>query len=118
GDNLCSIEKENGKNLKPSICTLFPFNRFTRIGRTIAVSPHYLCPLRLEVPAQPGQVEGTHSKLEAALRESALLEPAYIQARVPAIRMRSPGEAEAALAREERFRNVCSSALGVVRFSD
>jgi Fe-S-cluster containining protein len=41
-DNLCRIEKEHGKQQKPGVCMLFPFNVFTRIGKTIAISPHFI----------------------------------------------------------------------------
>src|SRR5262245_6598922 len=38
-DNRCRIEKELGKDKKPSVCSLFPFNAFSRIGKTIVVMP-------------------------------------------------------------------------------
>ena len=40
-------------------CTVFPFNSFSRIQKTVVVSPHFLCPLRLQVPARPGEVDGS-----------------------------------------------------------
>lgn len=45
-DNLCRIEKDHGKDLKPGVCSLFPFNAFRRIGKVVAVSPHFMCPIR------------------------------------------------------------------------
>ena len=55
-DNFCRIEKELGKDKKPNICNLFPFNSFTQVGKTIVVLPHFLCPLRASVagPARTG----------------------------------------------------------------
>src|SRR5262244_2113350 len=63
-DRLCRIEKEHGKQIKPAVCTLFPFNSFVRIGNDVAITPHFLCPLRVQVPARPNEVEGTHAKIE------------------------------------------------------
>src|SRR5436190_18591512 len=71
-DNLCQIEVENGKKFKPGVCLLFPFNDFYRIGKTVVVAPHFLCPLRLKLPAEPGRVEGTHAKVDAMVRETEL----------------------------------------------
>jgi hypothetical protein len=62
-DNLCRVEKEHGKDLKPSACSLFPFNEFNRIGNVIAIRPQFMCPIRLQVPALPGCVEGTTPRL-------------------------------------------------------
>lgn len=117
-DNLCRIEKEHGKSLKPGVCTLFPFNLFTRIGNTIAVSPHLLCPLRLAVPPRPGQVEGTHSLIEAAVRHSALLEPASLQVDGKSAHLHPSKNAVLVLEREAKFRAACSQALGKRTFAD
>lgn len=116
GDNLCRIEKEHGKQLKPGVCTLFPFNVFTRIGKTIAVSPHFMCPLRLRVPARPGEVEGTHSAVETAVRESALLDGDQVKNHAQSATLHPSLNAEEVLARESRFRDRCSAALGRRRF--
>ena len=62
-DNHCGIETRHGKSAKPGICSLFPFNVLRRIGSTIVVGPNFLCPLRVVVPARPGEVEGTHASL-------------------------------------------------------
>src|SRR5215510_6203950 len=78
-DNLCQIEVENGRGFKPGVCLLFPFNDFYRIGNTVAVAPHFLCPLRLSLPAEPNRVEGSHAKIEQTIRETALLEPEYVK---------------------------------------
>jgi len=117
-DNLCRIEKESGKALKPGVCSLFPFTDFNRIGKAVVVSPHFLCPLRLQLPARPGEVEGTHSSIEAAVRESALLDPAYLDAAVPPLRLHPSQDAESVLAREAGFRDVCALALGQRTFTE
>jgi hypothetical protein len=115
GDNLCRIEKQHGRSLKPGVCTLFPFNVFTRIGATIAVSPHFLCPLRLASPPRPGSVEGTHARLEAAVRESSLLDPGYVETLPKAVSHPSQN-APALVKRERAFRDRCQAALGRGRF--
>lgn len=117
-DNLCRIEKERGKALKPGVCTLFPFNNFSRIGKAIVVSPHFMCPLRLQLPARPGEVEGTHAFVEAAVRESALLDPAYLDAAAPLLRLHPSQDAESVLAREAGFRDGCALALGQRTFTE
>ena len=118
GGNLCRIEKEHGKALKPGVCTLFPFNVFTRIGKAVAVSPHFMCPLRLQVPARPGQVEGTHAVLETAVRESALLDSAYLDVHTPPVRLHPSENAESVLTRESNFRDLCSVSLGQRSFTE
>jgi hypothetical protein len=117
-DNRCRIEKKHGKSLKPAVCTLFPFNSFTRIGKALAVSPHFLCPLRVIVPARPGQVHGTHSEVERAVLDSGLAESNPLDLQVtPAPLHPSEGPAST-LKREVHFRDACSAALGQVRFID
>ena len=115
-DNLCRIEKEHGKALKPGVCTLFPFNVFSRIGNTITVSPHFLCPLRLELPARPGKVEGTHARIAAAVAESGLLTPHDSDRRLPQLRLHPSQDACAVLARERGFLAACSAALQKKKF--
>lgn len=115
-DDRCRIEKEQGRALKPGVCTLFPFNRFTRIGRVVAVSPHLLCPLRLRVPAQPGEVAGTHALLEAAVQDSGLLDEANLDFQAPPVV--KGREARAVLKRETAFRDLCARNLGRERFAE
>jgi hypothetical protein len=69
-DNLCRIEKELGKDTKPTFCNLFPFNYLTRVGKTLVVLPHFLCPLRAVIPASPGSVQGTHALIENEMRKN------------------------------------------------
>jgi hypothetical protein len=115
-DNRCGIEIRHGRALKPGVCTLFPFNRVTRLGRVVAISPHFLCPLRLHVPARPGQVAGTHALLIGAVQESGLLDEAKLDSQAPSAVPR--GQARAALARETAFRDLCARNLGRRRFAD
>ena len=109
-DNFCRIEKDHGKALKPGVCSLFPFNSLSRIGNTVVVSPHFMCPLRLKLPAQPGKVTGTHSEVEKAVKASGLLE------RVPKKGQKHPQgmsarKEESLLQRESAFRDACGSAI-------
>ncbi|MBI4469763.1 MAG: hypothetical protein HY650_10640 [Acidobacteria bacterium] len=117
-DNRCLIEKELGKSRKPGLCELFPFNLFTRIGDAIAVSPHFLCPLRIVVPARPGEVEGSHSRLEVTLRNSGFLEETDFDPSLTATLLHPSQKATSVLKREEKFRDVCGQALGSERFGD
>ncbi len=116
--NLCQIEVDHGKSKKPGVCTVFPFNSFRRIGGAIAVSPHFACPLRLQLPSRPGEVEGTHKTIERAIRNSRLLEPAQVNAQMPATRLHKTETSSSVLSREKRFRNFCASALGRLSFRD
>jgi hypothetical protein len=116
--NLCQIETDHGKSRKPGVCTVFPFNYFKRIGRTVAVIPHFLCPLRIQLPAQPGKVEGTHAALEQNIRNSALLDPVHLESQVRDTRLHASETAASVLQRETRFRDACARALGHSRFSD
>ena len=117
-DNWCRIEKEHGKAAKPSICTLFPFNSFMQIGKAIAVRPHFLCPLRIQVPAQPGQAEGTHSALEINIRNSPIISQEFMSTRKPRFGLDSSINVDSLLMREVSFRDSCSSALGRSSFAE
>ncbi|MEK6334838.1 MAG: hypothetical protein AABM67_07815 [Acidobacteriota bacterium] len=117
-DNFCRIEKELGKDKKPNICNLFPFNAFARIGKTVTVSPHFLCPLRAVLPARPGEVRGTHSLVEEDIRKSQILDEAYIKAAVSPLRIHPSLSEAATLKIEEQFRDLCSEALGKHSFRE
>ena len=106
-DNLCQIELDHGKAQKPGVCSLFPFNDFGRIGDTLVVSPHFLCPLRLHVPPRPGAVAGTHAQVERDVLESDLGSLDTLpKPTLP--RGVKPGEI---VAREMAFRDLCTDAL-------
>ncbi len=118
GDNLCRIEKEHGKATKPGVCSLFPFNVFTRIGTAVAVSPHFMCPLRLQIPPRSEAVEGRHADLETAIRDSRTLTPAYVKAFLTPARLHPDLTPRAVLARESTIRDARSRALGHARFGN
>jgi hypothetical protein len=117
-DRLCRVEKEHGRALKPSICGLFPFNVFSRVGTAVVVRPHFLCPLQAVVPARPGAVYGTHADLAAQVHDSALLAPAFLDAHVAPAPLHPSADAAATLARELRFRDRSAEALGRERLVD
>src|SRR5215813_1635420 len=117
-DNFCRIEKDLGKDKKPNICNLFPFNAFSRIGKTIVVMPHFLCPLRAVAPARPGEVQGTHALIESELDKSQMLDKAYVKSFVAQARLHAALDETVAIERERKFRDRCASALGVDSFSD
>jgi len=117
-DNFCRIEKELGKDKKPNVCNLFPFNAFSRIGKTIVVMPHFLCPLRAVIPARPGEVQGTHAFIESELDKSQMLDKAYVKNFVAAARSHPSLDETCTIERERNFRDRCATALGVDRFSD
>jgi len=117
-NNFCQIEKELGKSAKPNICNLFPFNHFAKIGKTIVVMPHFLCPLRSVVPARPGEVQGTHALIEEALRSSRMLSRDYVKNVIAPARLHSSLNEAAVIDREKSFRSLCSQALASSRFID
>ncbi len=117
-DNWCRIEREHGKAAKPSICNLFPFNSFMQIGKTIAVRPHFLCPLRVQVPARPGHVEGTHATLETVIRSSPVVSSEFMNSRKPPFGMNPSANANSVLEREVSFRDICSLGLGQSSFAE
>jgi hypothetical protein len=117
-DNLCQIELDHGRARKPGICLLFPFNDFSRIGNTLVVAPHFMCPLRLNLPAAPGKVEGTHASVARAIQETNLGEADYVRGFVGTAKL-PPGKSPAEILERERvFRDRCSEALGNARFRD
>ena len=117
-DNRCRIEKEHGKALKPSVCSIFPFNNLRKIGKTVVVTPHFLCPLRLILPASPGEVQGTHSAIEASIRDSELLSKEHVRSLSRPLFMHPSTDAVLAIDQERKFRDLCSVSLGRQSFSD
>ncbi len=106
-DNRCRVQIDHGREMKPSGCRLFPFNIFDPLGPVVAVRPNFLCPLRLVVPPRPGEVEGSHALIEAAVREGDLPRAE-----------RGSKVAEMDLEREIGFRDLCTEMLGTGRFAD
>ena len=117
-DNLCQIEMEHGRSRKPGVCLLFPFNDFSRIGNTLVVAPHFMCPLRLNLPAAPGTVEGTHANVAKAIKETAMGEADYVRGFIGTAKLPAGRTPTQILERERTFRDRCSQALGVARFRD
>ena len=117
-DNLCQIEVQHGKAKKPGVCLLFPFNDFYKIGETVAVAPHFMCPLRLSLPAMPGKVEGTHANIEAALKETVVLEPEYVRDYIAAAKLPHTEIPQSVVEREINFRDLCGAALGKMSFRE
>jgi hypothetical protein len=117
-DNLCQIELDHGRARKPGICLLFPFNDFSRIGNTLVVAPHFMCPLRLNLPASPGKVEGTHASVAKAIQETAMGETEYVRGFVGTAKLPTGRTAQEILQRETAFRDMCGEALGRARFRD
>ena len=116
-DRLCRIERNHGKALKPGVCNLFPFNSFSRIGTVLVVSPKFICPLRIRVPAAPGAVAGTHSDIESAIVESQLIDEQTWRQTVEPVRLVDHANAPAVLEREAQFRDRCRDAFGRITFS-
>jgi len=117
-DNLCQIEVEHGRAKKPGICLLFPFNDFYRIGNTLVIAPHFMCPLRLSLPSAPDKVEGAHAKIEETIRQTAIVDPEYVRRFIDDASLPIGDTPSAALDREVEFRDRCSKGLGVARFWD
>jgi hypothetical protein len=117
-DRLCRIHKDHGTSLKPGVCVVFPFNLLRTLGPVVTVAPVFgLCPLRLQLPPRPGDVEGTHARVEEALHDSGLLEAEYLRARAPALLARPGDDAASVLGREAAFRDACGAALSDVAFA-
>jgi hypothetical protein len=117
-DNLCQIELDHGKARKPGICLLFPFNDFSRIGNTLVVAPHFMCPLRLNLPAAPGSVEGTHASVARAIKETEMGADDYVKGFIGTAKLPAGRTAAEILQRETTFRDMCSEALGRARFQE
>jgi hypothetical protein len=117
-DNFCEIEVAHGRSRKPGVCLVFPFNRFVRIGNTIVVTPHILCPLRVQVPARPGVSTGTHAVIEATIRESGMLDEKYVKWYLNSLTLPPEETSESVLTQHVRFREVCTAAIGKARFAD
>lgn len=109
-DRRCGVEVTHGKAAKPAVCTLFPFSRVLRLGEAWVIAPHLLCPLRVEAPARPGAVEGTHARLRDELLRTGMLEVLQPAPLLP--KKTSKARAAEAVAREFAFRDDCGAALG------
>ena len=115
-DNRCQIEEECGKARKPLVCVLFPFNNLHRL-QPVIVSPHFHCPLRLQIPSRVGDVEGTHEKIETVLRQTGVLDEKICPSWVLGLKTPRFQTASSVIERETSFRDHCATALGKDRFS-
>jgi len=109
-DGLCSHHSRRGLESLPTVCRLFPFDILRRVGDTLFVSPHHLCPLELVVPPAPGRVKGSHEALRLLL---GAMEPEMFEAKSP---LPSPADALAVVRRERLFLEHVTSRLGASRF--
>lgn len=116
-NSRCSVEVRHGKEMKPTACRVFPFNNYSRLGKFFVVGLNFLCPLRLQVPARTGEVEGTHATIEAQLRESPYLESGFFES-LKQLSLSPQQKALEVLKEEIRFRDACSLALGARGFTD
>jgi hypothetical protein len=117
-DNFCQIELTHGKQSKPGVCGLFPFNKFSRLSENIIViSPHFLCPLRVVLP-RGSSVEGSHQKIIEAAKESGMLDSAYFAIGISPMNLAPKQSAQDALRQEVSFRDKCSDALERSTFFD
>lgn len=80
--------------------------------------PHYLCPLRLQVPPRPGEVAGTHALLAADLVETQTLNPEFVLGHLRDQLLPDGDSASVVLERERAFRDRCQQAIGAQTFQD
>ncbi len=107
----CQIEKTHGLELKPGVCRLFPFNRILRIGKTLAVSINFLCPVSLCVTPKQTEVLGRHSKIKKTVYDTGLLE-----GEVASQILLSDEDGARVVATERNFLDLCSLHLENKRF--
>jgi hypothetical protein len=110
-DNRCRIEEDHGKQMKPGVCGLFPFNKFSRVSEDIiVVMPHFMCPLRVVLPRSE-KVEGVHHKVIQAAKESFLLDSVDFSTNIDPVPLAARQTPAQALRQEISFRDTCSEAL-------
>lgn len=113
-DGLCSIEAASGRDAKPGLCIMFPFNRLDRIGDRLIVRPYFRCRrFTAIVPPRPGAVAGTHSAILRDLQATGMVRKGLPQLPLP--EGDDPG---AVLAREGEWLTACGNALGRTRIVD
>lgn len=113
-DGLCSIEAASGRDAKPGLCIMFPFNRLDRIGDHLVVRPYFRCRgLTPIFPPRPGSVAGTHSTILLDLQATGMARKGLPQLPLP--EGDDPG---AVLAREGEWLTACGNALGRTRIVD
>ncbi|MBM4353252.1 MAG: YkgJ family cysteine cluster protein [Deltaproteobacteria bacterium] len=109
GRNRCRIESEagtRGKAAKPLLCRLFPLSLSVRVGRWVALRPHFSsCPMRLVLPPRRG-LNGSHKAALDALGTADWTPICRLEAALP------DGVTDSeVVARESTFRDRCASLL-------
>jgi hypothetical protein len=69
-ENLCTIEREMGRETKPLLCRLFPVNKLFVCGDSVLVDVHDLCTLGLEVYGGPSARAIAHGAILDEFSES------------------------------------------------
>lgn len=112
--NRCTVALRSGKSAMPLLCRLFPLSLAVRVGRFLALRPHFhACPLRLVKPPRTG-LPGGHADVTEALAGQALVPFNLHEARLPAAETD-----DVVIAREVEFRDRCTVGLsGHARWSD
>ncbi len=114
----CGVEEAFGKPHKPVGCTLFPFNNLFRVGDRLIVALHHICPLRLTLPARPGNVQGTHALIASTIQDLGICADDVMPSWVTEIKRPPKHSEDAYLKREENFRNRCAAGFRGETFLD
>jgi hypothetical protein len=113
-DGLCSIESASGRDAKPGLCIMFPFNGLNWLGDCLVVRPYFRCRrFTAIVPPRPGAVAGTHSAILKDLEATSMARKGLPQLPLP--EGDDPGDI---LAREGEWLTACGNALGRTRIVD
>jgi hypothetical protein len=113
-NGLCKIEITYGRDAKPGICLMFPFNNMQRVDNHLILRPQFLCKqFEPVIPPRPGFVNGSHATIIKDLHATAMNKRS-----LPQTTIHANDSAQKALAREKKFLELCSSALGSERALD
>lgn len=108
-DGVCSIEVTEGRDAKPGLCIMFPFNSLNWLGECLVVRPYFRCRrFTAIVPPRPGAVAGTHSAILCDLRATGMARKGLSRLRIP-----GDGNAVEILSRERQWLAACGDALGM-----
>jgi len=104
--NRCTVALRSGKSAMPLLCRLFPLSLAVRVGRFLALRPHFhACPLRLVKPPRAG-LPGGHADVAEALAGQGLVPFNLHEARLPM------GDSDdIVIGREIEFRDRCTVEL-------
>ena len=70
--NLCTIEREMGREMKPLLCRLFPLNKFFVYGHTVLVDVHNLCTLGVKAYSESSAQEIAYAPILEEFSETIL----------------------------------------------